>query len=148
MSLKVKLLPESFKLEFSQDKYNLDFDKADGELRIVGCKNSFAAFQLAVCCDEPYIINTGKTDYLSQKGSMKKYRISIDAPHAFAMNIEDMHTDDDLAKRADALLSFEAFECEENSVHAIWCEAKFPKKRKSRCVPRNYTHKRKHKAFR
>lgn len=88
-------------------------------------RNSWAAFQIAFDADEPYALNLDKNMYISQMGKIPTLRVSCTAPFSVEMCLIDTHTDDDLLKKGDALLTITARDYEKGGA-AIWVEFKIP----------------------
>jgi hypothetical protein len=131
MAVKVKILPETFKLEKKNDRFNVDFFTVDRNVSIICEKGGSVSFQTAIVCDGEYILNIGTRDVFSQMGDRKKLRISIDCVFPVTCNLIGMHTDDDLASRADILLSQETEEYQADEVSCIYCELFVPKHAKA-----------------
>ncbi len=133
LDLKYTLKDEAFKL-ISGNKYAFSPEKFDFNVRDISvfcAKNDTAAFQLVLYADSDFVINTAGAPYFSQKGALPVIRIDSRGDFSVSSFIEDMHTDDDRLKKADALLSSPAFEVSSGEPRAVYFEADIPKDTKA-----------------
>lgn len=102
-------------------------DSFGRSINLVAGQNDTAAFQAVIWTDSEYILNVGKDAWFSQKGQIPTLRVDVSSPFKVkAVNIIDMHADDDNFLRADALLTGDVLELGKNSVRSVWIELEIP----------------------
>lgn len=112
---------------------------------LVSARRDSAAFQLIVCAEQIYSVNVGLGDWYSARGGRRpgnetsghhqRLRVAVEAPFACEVRLVDMHTDDDGAMKADALLTQEVRESDANAPSAVWVEIQVPED----AAPGDYT---------
>lgn len=97
---------ESFKLRIDESgKHN--FQPRKHRICLSGCKNSFAAFQIILQCDEKVCINVGQNSWFSEFDNMSNIRLAHEGLLRMKLQHIDMHLDDKPVLYADALLNNE-----------------------------------------
>ena len=126
MKIRYAVVEDTFKLVYGDyDRFHPELiDGMEKEIALCGGRNMRVGFQILVCADEPWALNTGKALWMSQQGPIGCVRLTADP--GVTMNIEDMHEDDDRFFRADALLSQEVTEQPAGYTRAVYCEIDIP----------------------
>lgn len=126
MMIRYALQPETFKLVYGsyQQFHPEQLEDMPKTLSLCTAQNMPAAFQLLVCADEDWTLNTGDALWLSQKGQTQTVRVQ--ASPEVTLSIEDMHRDDNGYFRADALLAQQTIEQTAGYTRAVYCEVQFP----------------------
>lgn len=130
MSIYYGLYPETFKLVQGNGRWPINIAKivdAPKEIKLTAAKNSTAAFQVIIKCDEDWALSIGKSAWFSQKGAIKNVRLSVESELETNMNILDVHAANDGNFYADALLTNEVVELRKVDVRTVYVECKIPK---------------------
>lgn len=136
----MKAAHEAYKL-----KLHYGADAPIAPSRLISARRDSAAFQLIVCAEQIYSVNIGTGDWYSSRGGRRpgnetsghhqRLRVAVEAPFACEVRLVDMHTDDDGAMKADALLAQEVRESDANAPSAVWVEIQVPED----AAPGDYT---------
>ena len=116
-----RITDESFRLVYK----NPMEEPAALSVPVMGLRDA-CAFQVLVQCDHYYSLQLNRQEYISvfnwQAGLQDRLRMEITSDLPVSAFIEDMHTDDDLLKRADALSHLPHKDSSPHLPLAVWVE--------------------------
>ncbi len=128
MNIRFGLRNEAFKLIMPLNG-NFKVWEIDGygtSMNVSAARGDFAAFQVVIWCDSDFALNVGRSPWISQVTETPVLRLAADGEFETAMNILEMHADDDRRIKADALLTSEVVEYKAGTIVSVWCEVKIP----------------------
>ncbi len=96
------------------------------ELQLPAGRRDWVAFQAVIWCGDPWVLNTGRDPWVSQKKNRPVLRAAADSPFAAEVHPIGMHTDNDNLRKADAILSSPVLEMEGDTVCSVWVEMQIP----------------------
>jgi len=135
MSIYYGIYPETFKILQGNGRWPINIKKeladAPKEIKLTAAKNSTAAFQVMISCEEDWALNVGKTAWFSQKGSIRNVRLSVESDLDVQLNIVDVHAANDGYYYGDALLTNEVVELKKTDTRTVYVECKIPKDAKA-----------------
>ena len=129
--ISMQLANEAYKLKLG---YGADAPVAP--LRLVAARGDSAAFQLVLCADVAYSVNTALGDFYAVHGPCRgranrpekheRLRVAVRAPFAVRVQNEEFVTDDDGVRKADVLLASTVRESAPDTPSAVWVELQIP----------------------
>jgi len=131
MNLIYGLVDESFKCTYGIGGIAENSNAFESkEISLVCAKNSFAAFQVCLKADEPFIVSTGKNPVFSPKGLYNNVRLECCIESFPVSNIsmlpELYMEDDDAILKADILSEQEYVEVRPGMTQPVWVEVALP----------------------
>ncbi|MBQ7500210.1 MAG: DUF4091 domain-containing protein [Clostridia bacterium] len=127
--LSYALQPETYKLLYGA-RHLLDPDMIPDmpkTISVCAAKGGTAAFQLLINDDGgDYTVRKSGQTSLSALGQLNTYRVEVCSEFPCTLSIEEYITDDDLLRRADALLSSPNADFHPDEIAGIWIEFDIP----------------------
>ncbi|NLY18724.1 MAG: DUF4091 domain-containing protein [Clostridiaceae bacterium] len=125
------LIDESYKCAYGTDGAAGNSEAFENkDLSLVCAKNSFAAFQVCLKADEPFIVSTGGNPVFSPKGPYNIVRLECcikDLPGANINMFPELYMeDDDGILKADILSAQEYIEVNPGMTQPVWVEITLP----------------------
>lgn len=127
----MQLANETYRLQLA---YGADAPVAPS--RLIAARGDSVAFQLVLCADVAYSVNTALGDFYAVNGPCRgranrperheRLRVAVKAPFAVTLQNEDFLTDDDGIKKADLLMATPVRESAPSTPSAVWVELHIP----------------------